>query len=193
MAGRPRIFDEETALKKAAGLFWERGYEATSTENLIEKMGVQRGSFYHAFNSKKALFQSALAYHEEASLNELRKLLKASTTPIQVIKSIFLGIADCHPHEHKKGCFAGNTVAELSSVDEDLVENAKKYLKDLEEIFYKQIKLSQETGELKTRIEAKLLSRYLLNLWNGINLTRRIYPGKQALLGVIELHLEILK
>ena len=193
MAGRPKIFVEELALKKAAELFWEKGYEATSTEDLIKVMGLQRGSFYHTFKSKKELFINAINDHEINSFNEFKKNLDESHAPIQLIKSLFLEIVNCPPEEHKKGCFAGNTIAELSGIDEELAENAKKHLKLFEEILLKQIRRSQETGELKNKTEAKLLARYLLNLWNGINITRRIYPSKQSLLSLIEFQLEVLK
>jgi TetR/AcrR family transcriptional repressor of nem operon len=193
MAGRPKLFDERIALKKAATLFWEKGYEATSTEDLIRSMGLQRGSFYNSFNSKKKLFLNAIDFHEVNSLNEFKKILKGSRVPMQVIRTIFLALADCPINEHKKGCFAGNTIAELSGIDEDLVENARNHLKALEEIFFEQIKTSQATGEIKTKVDAKLLGRYLLNLWNGINITRRVYPNKKLLYSLIEFQLEIIK
>ena len=193
MAGRPKLFDEKVALKKAATLFWEKGYEATSTEDLIRSMGLQRGSFYNSFNSKKKLFLNAIDFHEVNSLNEFKKILKESRVPMQVIRTIFLALADCPINEHKKGCFAGNTIAELSGIDEDLVENARNHLKALEEIFFEQIKTSQATGEIKTKVDAKLLGRYLLNLWNGINITRRVYPNKKLLYSLIEFQLEIIK
>ena len=55
MAGRPKIFDQEKALEKASKLFWEKGYEATSLEDLITVMGIQKGSFYNTFGNKKQL------------------------------------------------------------------------------------------------------------------------------------------
>lgn len=193
MAGRPKIFDEEVALEKATDLFWKKGYEATSMDDLIKSMGLLRGSFYHTFNSKKELFINAINKHEVSSFNQLKKQLNESKAPMQIIKSVFLTLANCSVEEHKKGCFAGNTIAELSGNDKELTENAKKHLRTLEEIFYKQIKSSQETGELKTKTDAKLLARYLLNLWNGINITRRVHPNKQSLLSLVEFQFEIMK
>jgi TetR/AcrR family transcriptional regulator, transcriptional repressor for nem operon len=193
MAGRPKIFDEQEALEKAANLFWQKGYEATSTEDLIQAMGVQRGSFYHTFGSKKELYVKALHFYEMSGLTAFKKLLKDSENPIELIKSMFLSMVDCPTDEHKKGCFAGNTISELTSIDEELADKAKEYLKEMETLFFDQIKLSQASGELKTKVKAKILARYLLNLWNGINITRRIYPSKKKLIELIEFQLEVLK
>jgi TetR/AcrR family transcriptional repressor of nem operon len=193
MAGRPKIFNEETAVEKASGLFWKKGYEASSTEELLNAMGVQRGSFYHSFGSKKELFIHAIDLHETSGFKELKRILKESKRPIDAIKSLFRELANCPPAEHAMGCFAGNTVAEMSNIDEEIAGVAKKHLKTLEQIFYKQIKISQANGELSTKTDARLLATYLLNLWNGINITRRVYPSKQVLLPLIELQLEILR
>ncbi|MFN0200483.1 MAG: TetR/AcrR family transcriptional regulator [Bacteroidia bacterium] len=193
MAGRPKIFDEQIALEKAANLFWKKGFEATSMDDLLPAMGVQKGSFYHSFGSKKELYVRAIDWHENNGFEAFRKMVKNQKQPIELIKSIFLSLADCAPEDHRKGCFLGNTIAELSNIDENLVENAAKHLKTLENIFYEQIKASQKSGELKTKIEPELLALYLLNLWNGINITRRVYPSKKGLKSLIEFQLQILE
>jgi len=193
MAGRPKIFDDRQAIEKASKLFWKQGYAVTTTEDLMQEMGIQKGSFYHTFDSKKALFLKAIDLHETNGLIELTRLLNENDQPIELLKSIFLNIADCPPDEHNKGCFAGNTIAELTNIDPELAHKAQEYLMEMENLFFGQIKSSQETGELKTKTDAKILARYLLNLWNGINITRRIYPSKKELIELIEFQLEILK
>ncbi len=193
MIGRPKIFDEKTALASANELFWKKGYEATSTEELIKVMKIQRGSFYHSFKSKKELFIKAVNTHETSVLQEFRDELLKSETPMQVIRDMFLSIADCTPERQAKGCILGNTIAELAGIDDELVKNATYHLKTLEEIFFTQIQKSQETKELKTTQNPALLAKYLLNLWNGLNITRRIYTKKEDLLPLIIIQLEIIK
>lgn len=192
MAGRPKIFDQQQALEKAAKLFWEKGYEATSLEDLITIMGIQKGSFYNTFGSKKKLFIDTIKLHDTKSFTEFRKLLSETDNPIELIKSLFLQFADGPATEHNKGCFAGNILAELVGLDENLTVDAKKYLKTLETIFFEQIKISQENGTLKNQTDAKILARYLLNLWNGINITRRIYQTNKELKPLIEFQLSII-
>ena len=41
--GRPYEFDREETLSKAMELFWEKGYKATSIEDLVDRMGIRRG------------------------------------------------------------------------------------------------------------------------------------------------------
>ena len=192
MAGRPKAFDEQKALEQAALLFWQKGYEATSTQDLIDGMGLQRGSLYHSFGSKKQLFQQAIDWHEMVSFAEFEKAIQDSADPIAMIKAVFLGLADCSPDDHEKGCFLGNTVAELSGIDEELVAKAKEHLEALERMLFEQLERAQQEGTLENETDPKLLARYLLNLWNGINITRRIHPSREALLPLIKFQLEIL-
>jgi AcrR family transcriptional regulator len=58
--GRPRAFDPDMALENAMRLFWERGYEAASMDELTETMGLSPSSAYSAFGGKEQLFARAL-------------------------------------------------------------------------------------------------------------------------------------
>jgi AcrR family transcriptional regulator len=57
--GRPAVFDRAVALQAAMKLFWERGYEGTSFDDLIAAMGISASSFYNSFSSKEALYCEA--------------------------------------------------------------------------------------------------------------------------------------
>ena len=57
--GRPAVFDRAVALQAAMKLFWERGYEGTSFDELIAAMGISPSSFYNSFGSKEALYCEA--------------------------------------------------------------------------------------------------------------------------------------
>src|SRR5215475_2760669 len=62
--GRPRSFDQETALRQAMFLFWERGYEGVAMDDLTAAMGISPSSLYATFGSKEQLFLTALDTYE---------------------------------------------------------------------------------------------------------------------------------
>jgi AcrR family transcriptional regulator len=61
--GRPVVFDRALALTKAMKLFWERGYEGTSFDELIAAMGISASSFYNSFGSKESLYCEATQHY----------------------------------------------------------------------------------------------------------------------------------
>jgi AcrR family transcriptional regulator len=64
MAGRPREFDREQALRKARDAFWDRGYEGTSMADLVSALGLASARIYAAFGSKEELFRETVALYE---------------------------------------------------------------------------------------------------------------------------------
>src|SRR6266851_8239714 len=70
--GRPRTFDRSTAIQQAMKLFWERGYEGTTFDDLIGVMNIGPSSFYHEFGSKEQLYREAVDYYLKLSTNYLR-------------------------------------------------------------------------------------------------------------------------
>lgn len=92
--GRPRTFDRDTAIEKAMGLFWEKGYESTSLLDLRQQLGnLSAASFYSAFGSKKELFQECfecyMRFYEAmlVSLDDHNLSPKAALTQM-LIKSV---------------------------------------------------------------------------------------------------------
>ena len=72
---RAKCFDRNDALEKAMKAFWSRGYEATSMQDLVDCMGINRGSLYNTFGGKHELFLEALDHYGQNSL--LKKMLTA--------------------------------------------------------------------------------------------------------------------
>lgn len=78
--GRPRSFDETGALDKAIHVFWSKGYDGATIDDLVEGMGVGRPSLYAVFGDKRAIFLRALkAYAERKGAAAAKALLSQQT------------------------------------------------------------------------------------------------------------------
>ncbi len=71
---RPREFDRDEVLDKAIEVFWTQGYDGTSVQDLVDAMGIQRGSLYAAFGDKHQLFLEALDRYENVARGEYERL-----------------------------------------------------------------------------------------------------------------------
>jgi len=70
--GRPRLFDRTAAIHQAMALFWDRGYEGTTFDDLIGAMKLSPSSFYHEFGSKEQLYREAVDCYFKLSTSYLR-------------------------------------------------------------------------------------------------------------------------
>jgi AcrR family transcriptional regulator len=77
--GRPRAFNIDEALDKALQVFWQKGYEGASLDDLTKVMGISRPSLYAAFGDKEALFKKALDRYESGPSSFAREALKEPT------------------------------------------------------------------------------------------------------------------
>src|SRR5579871_1785473 len=63
--GRPRSFDETEALEKATQVFWSKGYDGVTIDDLVAGMGVGRPSLYAVFGDKRSIFLRALKIYAD--------------------------------------------------------------------------------------------------------------------------------
>ena len=78
--GRPRSFDERYALEKAIQVFWSKGYDGVTIDDLVAGMGVGRPSLYSVFGDKRTLFLRVLrAYAERKGALAAKALLSPGT------------------------------------------------------------------------------------------------------------------
>ena len=193
MTGRPKIFDEHEVIDRAQRVFWRRGYAATSTEELLAAMGIGKGSFYLAFRGgKKELFEKTMQQFHRDGFHQFEQRVMASEQPIEMIKDYFRRIATATPEIHEKGCYLANTVMEMTSLDPQLQQAAGQMLKQMEALFFNVIRQAQASGQLTNPADARLLAQHLLTLWNGLSITRRLYPDHAQLRELIDLQLAVL-
>lgn len=189
MRGRPVVYEDAALIDKAQTVFWEKGYSATSLKDLLSATGAGAGSFYNTFKGgKKEVFKKAIQQRREA-FTRFRKELEQSGSPVEMIKDFFRSIATADKDSHLRGCIIANTVVEMTYVDESLEAEAVRILKEVEHMFTGAIEKEQQAGNLKTKIPANILGKYLITFWCGLNTLRRIYPDKKILSQQIEMQL----
>lgn len=193
MKGRTKIFSEEVVIDKAIEVFWAKGFEAASTEDLLEAMQIGKGSFYNSFTGgKKELFQKSLDQFSNKAMTRFRKQVAQSENPLEEIRLFFRSIAYDRKQAHLKGCFLGNTIAELALVEQDLKGKAVNLLKELENLFFEVLVQAKKSGQLKSKEDPQVLATSLITFWNGISITRRMYPDATVLEPLINLQLKII-
>lgn len=193
MAGRKKIFKEEVALGQAMEVFWKYGYEGASMQKLLKAMGLNKGSLYYSFGSKKELFIRVLELYSQQLLNYLEGELRHAENPIESIQKVFLGLINIDDQESiNKGCLLVNSVSELSFIDPSLKEMAAHKLRNVQELFIKHLNIAKQKGQIQPNTPTQQVGLHLVTLWSGVQVNRRLYPEQDGLLSVLTTNLQVL-
>jgi len=193
MAGRPKIFEESEVIGRAMEVFWEKGYEAASADELLAAMGIGKGSFYLAFKGgKKELYIKSLQQFSAKYAETFKAGLAKSENKMDFLRSVFLNLTDEAESNKNKCCYIGNALVQAPVGDTDTRKVAIQLLKRMEPIYADVIRKAQEENLIKTKEDPIVLGRFLLNLWNGINVTRKMDIPADILKTTIALNLQLI-
>jgi len=117
---RPKEFESEAALKNAIEVFSEHGYEGTSTDALVQAMGIGRQSLYDTFGDKRRLYLEALQHHTAESISNQLCALNSASSPVKGLAAMLnlavsLAIADPAPK-----CLGISAVCEFGRSDPEV-------------------------------------------------------------------------
>lgn len=193
MAGRKKIFKEEVALGQAMEVFWKYGYEGASMQKLLKAMGLNKGSLYYSFGSKKELFIRVLELYSQQLLAYLEGELRFSEKPIESIQQIFHALITVDNQESiNKGCLLVNSVAELSFINPSLKEMAAHKLRNVQELFIKHLNIAKQKGQIDSQTPTPQVGLHLVTLWSGVQVNRRLYPEQDGLTTMLDTNLQVL-
>lgn len=191
--GRPRTFDRDAVLDRAIEVFWSRGYERTSVQDLVDSMGIQRGSLYATFGDKRQLFLEALDRYEERFYRDIRSLT-ATRPPKEAIGLVFEQVLiDCACGRAEKGCFITNTAVALAEEDEATASRVRANVSRVEDVFFEAISRGRSEGTVASRHEPRALARFLTNSLKGLRVLSKCYVDHDALRDVVSVTMSVLE
>ena len=184
--GRPREFCVDEALAKALRVFWEKGYEGTSLNDLTEAMGITRPSLYAAFGNKESLFRKALDLYECEKLAYIRTAMEQPTAR-KVAETMLRGSVDnVTSYEEPHGCMGVITSVacgpESQSVREDVVKRGEVAKRALIARFEQ----AKAEGDLPATVDPEGLMRVLIAMLQGISVQANQGASRQELDRLVE-------
>lgn len=178
-------FSPDEALGKAMNAFWARGYEATSVQDLVDCMGINRGSLYATFGDKRALFLAALRRYDSVYRHDWVTALRQSRSPRQSIMAVFEEVIDAVLNGGSRdGCLLVNTALELSPHDPEIGAVVADALAEMEAFFRTMIEQGQSSGEIPGTVDAADTAGSLLGLFVGLRVLSRSRPEPALLRAV---------
>ena len=177
-----KTFDVDVTLDKAMRLFWARGFEATSMEDLVQGMGINRGSIYSTFGDKRQLFIAALNRYNVKFRKAQLAALEEEKSPSAAIKALFdTWIERAMSDSTNSGCFLTNTALELAAHDEEIGEIVSKNQYEIEKFFQRMIRKGKQAGEIPDDVSPTKASQSLLATLIGLLVLSRSRPDRRLL------------
>ncbi len=178
---RPREFDRDAALKAATEVFWSKGFAATSTEDLVQAMGIGRQSFYNAFGDKRRLYLEALeSYYRNATSCHIGRLT-APASPLAGLRDLLVGLIPDDDALRCKGCLGAGSVGEFGVTDPELTETREKVIAGFRAKVVERLKEGQRLGEIDPAIDIEQAASFIEITMSGLQLAAKGGAGAQEL------------
>ncbi len=185
---RSKTFVREDVLDAAMQVFWRKGYRATSIQNLVEAMGINRGSLYDTFGDKARLFDQVMIRYISASPTQRLAELAETGLPREAIERLFADLVEVGATDrNRRGCLVTNTATELTGREEGVAERIGAVFDRLEDSLVRLIEQGQETGEISPWRESRALARLLVACVQGLRVISKVKPERAALQDVADL------
>jgi TetR/AcrR family transcriptional repressor of nem operon len=170
-------------------LFWRKGYEAASMQDLVDHVGIGRGSLYAAFGSKHELYLLALdRYAEEFDKHALDKLSRSGPALPAVREFVKGFLLDALADD--RGCLVTNSAVECAH-DRPIVRRVESNWDGLETVVASALMRAHNQGELSADKDPRALARFLVTLVQGLRVIAKV-PDERRMRDAVDQALTLL-
>jgi len=189
---RPKAFDRETALNAAIGIFAERGYEGTSTDDLLRGMGISRQSLYDTFGDKRTLYLEALQTYTTDSVAALIDALLHGASPLKSIEDAILAYTVEPAFDKPSTCLGVSAVCEFGRADMAVNQLTDIASRTMNLALERCLIAAQEAGEIAAGLDIPTAAQFLATTLSGLKVSARGGASTDTLTKVTRLALRSL-
>lgn len=189
--GRPRLFDRTAAIQQAMELFWDRGYEGTTFDDLIAAMKLSPSSFYHEFGSKEQLYREALDYYLSVSSSFVPRVLSSHRDTRAAFQAVIEETAAFFTNgTSPAGCMISLAGTHLPPHLRSVADFAKNLRKGFERELVKRLRKGVSEGDLPPKTNAKELAAYFDTVIRGMAVHARDGASRKELLAICKVAMQ---
>ena len=187
--GRPKTYDRDEVLQRATRLFWQKGYEGTRLQELVEVTGINRFSLYKEFGSKRGLFEAALGAYVE-DLRALADHLAQAPLGVGNIRRYFDAQIE---RGFRHGCLILNGIQDKHVLPAPTFEAVQGFVARIEASFLTNLRASKERGELAAGIDLVARAKFLTAFHIGVMSYGILSPGTSDRLRMLSVLDDVLR
>ena len=190
MAG-VKQFNQEEVLDRAMAVFWQKGYEGTSIQDLTKATGLGRGSLYGTFGDKEGLFVAVLDHYADEFQMAIIESLN-DPNPYTAINKMFEVMIDRMSNpKYPRGCLNTNTSVAICGKSEVIERKIAERLGSLESAIYQVLRKAQEEGLLSKDKDIRALARFFVGVSQGMAVLNKTFADPSVIRDVAKVALNI--
>jgi TetR/AcrR family transcriptional repressor of nem operon len=185
---RPREFDTDTVLNQAMLRFWERGYRATSVEDLVKATGVNPGSLYGAFpGGKHTLFMKSLERYSRLVVPQQLGKLDEPDASVAEIRAYFDGLVDdLTSPAGRQGCMLVNSAIENAADDDEIAAVVRGHFARIEGCVARALDTAVRQGDVRATLDPVGAAKSLIASALGLMVVGKANPDRAVLTAIVE-------
>jgi TetR/AcrR family transcriptional repressor of nem operon len=182
---RTKQFCEVETLEKAVELFWNKGFHATSMQDLVSHLGINRASLYGTYGDKHGLFKKAIKAYAKSNGELLKALLDQEQELVPGLRKMFAFISQTpETFSASPGCFVVNTAVEMLPNEPDYKPILAQCKEDVLHILRDFIARTAEGGLRQEEIDRKAYLTYAFQ--NGLQVMAKSENNPQRIQALID-------
>ena len=178
---RPREFETDAAIEQAMQLFWAKGFDATSLDDLCDATGLGRSSLYAAFGDKRALLLKALDRYVERGAARISRAVGHGPIREGLTELLRLHVNEIAAGPGRRGCFVGNCTVELARRDPEVQARVRAGLERNESILRAALLRARADGELSEAVDAEAVAKFLISSLQGLRVVGKSNSDRASL------------
>jgi TetR/AcrR family transcriptional repressor of nem operon len=185
---RQREFSPDEALQTVISLFWEKGYNGTSVDEVVKRTGVAKYGIYGTFGTKRELFKKALSQFAKDRRNDIQRPLRKADASLPDIRAFFKSVPKTITQKGSQhGCLMCNTGVELGLGDPEINRIVTEFFAETTVVMERCLERAIDNGELGEATNAGPLAKYLVTEFRTALMLARSGQSRRE----IENHLKI--
>jgi len=178
-----KIDTREALLDAGISIMLEKGYTNAGISEILQAVGVPKGSFYHYFESKEDFAIAIIARTGDVYAQRMSRIFgNSSLKPIDRLRKYFSEArADMVTKECRKGCLIGNLSQEMADQSESLRDALRTVLQNGRIVLTACIVEAQKNGEILNDRPAADLAQFIQSAWTGAMLLSKTQKSPESL------------
>jgi TetR/AcrR family transcriptional repressor of nem operon len=188
---RPRSFDTDQALDLARDVFWRKGFQSTSLDDITAATGLAKPSLYAAFGDKNAMFLKVLERYHASIVADAERILNEGASAREAIERWLTGFVPfCSGVKGIRGCLSVNTAADGASDQKEVRNRVGRFNRKLEQLLSK--RLRADRAQFSDTFDPDVSAHTIMAIYLGLMVLAKDAPDAARVRATLNQALKLL-